>query len=213
MDNARGHVALLALAAILAAALAGCGEPAARPADGDTPGPADGAALAPDCDQMPRPPQAMPAPDGSREPYQAAVDAIRAALNYAAEHRDDFGSVWMEGTQTGPVGVAGFAHNVERHRNALRERLGPDAPLEVRQVPNGYGDMEAVVRALSAEGGGDPSGAVAMLDEELNRAIVYVPSLDDATRRDLTARFGAGLICLAERPSPGRQPMQRPTSS
>ena len=86
------------------------------------------------------------------EARQASFDEVAAAVQaYAATVPDEFGGVYLD-QQNGRV-VAQFTAHLERHRQAILNRLGKAAPLVLEQVTYTEADLRALQDRITADMG------------------------------------------------------------
>lgn len=115
----------------------------------------------------------------------------RVILGYG-QYRDDWGGLITEGGMV--VGL--FTGNVDAHRAALRERLGPVAAFDVRQVRWALTDLNALADRIDADRawfltlGAELVGAGS--DETENRVVVRVWTDRSDIERLVQERYGGG---------------------
>jgi hypothetical protein len=76
------------------------------------------------------------------------LDAIKGIVSdYGRAHPEDWAELFTD-QQRGGILVAQFSANVDEHREALLGQLGPDSPLEIREVKWSYAELRAKADTL-----------------------------------------------------------------
>jgi len=127
------------------------------------------------------------------------VDAIkRMVSDYGLAHPEDWAELFTD-QQRGGILVAQFSANVDEHRDALLGKLGPDAPLEIREVEWSYADLRA--RADTLRGTEDwfltiPAVLTAWgVDVATNRVVINISTVNPDAAELIEEHFGwAGLV-------------------
>jgi hypothetical protein len=127
------------------------------------------------------------------------LDAIkRMVADYGRAHPEDWAELFTD-QQRGGILVAQFSANVDEHREALLGRLGPDAPLEIREVEWSYAELRA--KADTVRGTEDwfltiPAVLTGWgVDVTTNRISIKISSVNDDATKLIEEHFGwEGLV-------------------
>lgn len=115
------------------------------------------------------------------------IEAIRElVIAYGLAHPDEYAGAWID-QPGGGILVTQFSGHVEEHRAALRSRVSPNAPLEVRQVQRSLAYLKAEAARIDPN---DPwfrsIPAVVIsagVDDVANQVFIRISSINaDATR-------------------------------